>query len=139
MTESMQAWWSPVGAVWAGSALLAYALAWKPAGWAVARITKRWRTDLWKRELPLGLEGAGRLIGYLERAIVVTLVLYQAFGAIGFLVAAKSLLRFGELSTARDKVQTEYVLVGTLASLALALLLGIGVLEIRALFLRVST
>ena len=45
------------------------------------------------------------------------------YGAIGFIVAAKSLLRFKETDTAK----TEYVLAGTLLSFGIATLCGLGV------------
>jgi hypothetical protein len=64
----------------------------------------------------------GRAIGVLERALAVTLVLIGQFGALGLIVAAKSLARFKALE---DREFAEYFLIGTLASLLLALLGGI--------------
>ena len=55
------------------------------------------------------------------------------FEAIGFLLAAKSIFRFGDLKEAKDRKLTEYVLIGTLLSFGIALLTGIlvkyGVLQ----------
>ena len=51
------------------------------------------------------------------------------YEAIGFLIAAKSILRFSEASKGDEK--SEYVLTGTLLSLAIALCLGILVLKIQ--------
>lgn len=65
----------------------------------------------------------GRIIGILERAIVLTLVLLAEFGALGFVVAAKALARFRGLD---DRDFAEYFLIGTLASLLHALATGIG-------------
>ena len=65
-----------------------------------------------------GLKNGGRLIGRLERALI---FLFMAIGypaGIGFLVTAKSILRFGE---ARERAVAEYVLIGTLMSFSLAL------------------
>ncbi|MCL6442886.1 MAG: DUF3307 domain-containing protein [Alicyclobacillus sp.] len=56
----------------------------------------------------------GKLIGYLERMIVVTLVCIGAYAAIPIIVAAKSLARFKELD---NKEWAEYFLVGTLSSI----------------------
>jgi len=67
------------------------------------------------------LPNAGRLIGGIERLLTYTLVLLGQFEAIGFLIAAKSILRFRENDTAK----TEYVLVGTLLSFAIAILVGL--------------
>ena len=71
---------------------------------------------------------SGKLIGYLERCLILIFVVLSQYEAIGFLIAAKSILRFGEASSGTEK--SEYVLAGTLLSLAFALLLGILVLKI---------
>lgn len=65
----------------------------------------------------------GRAIGVLERALALTLVLLGQFGALGLIVAAKSLAR---LKALEDRDFAEYFLIGTLASLLLALLVGVG-------------
>jgi hypothetical protein len=66
----------------------------------------------------------GRAIGVLERAMALTLVLLGQYGALGLVVAAKSLARFKALE---DREFAEYFLVGTLASLLLALVAGLAV------------
>jgi len=45
--------------------------------------------------------------------------------AIGFLIAAKSVFRFGDLSRAKDRKLTEYILIGTLLSFGFAILIGL--------------
>ena len=65
----------------------------------------------------------GRTIGALERALALTFVLLGQYGALGLLIAAKSLARFKALE---DREFAEYFLIGTLASLLLALLGGLG-------------
>lgn len=60
-----------------------------------------------------------------ERVLVLTLVLLDQLTAIGFLLAAKSVLRFGELRGAQDRKLTEYVLMGTLLSVSTAMVLGL--------------
>ena len=55
-------------------------------------------------------------------------VVMSQYEAIGFLIAAKSILRFNEASSGSEK--SEYVLTGTLLSLAIALALGIFTLKI---------
>lgn len=104
--------------------LAAYVLVLWPSGWVIAAITRGWRRKIDDALPNAGLPQAGRWIGYLERLIILTLVLHGAYSAIGFLVAAKSLLRFGQLRFDQNKLQTEYILVGTLLSFAAALLLG---------------
>jgi hypothetical protein len=40
---------------------------------------------------------------------------------LGLLLAAKSIFRFGDLTNAKDKNLTEYILIGTLLSFGLAI------------------
>lgn len=49
---------------------------------------------------------------------------------IGFLLAAKSIFRFGELTKAREVKITEYVMFGTLSSFAIVILLDAFVLHV---------
>jgi len=65
-----------------------------------------------------GLPGGGRLIGWGERGLVFVLFLTGAQTAIGFAIAAKSILRFGEISDSRHRRLAEYILIGTFASFA---------------------
>jgi hypothetical protein len=78
------------------------------------------------------LEKAGRIIGMTERILIFIFILIQQWEAIGFLLAAKSVFRFGELNTARDRRLTEYVLIGTLISFFTAIATGLLVLQIMA-------
>jgi hypothetical protein len=71
------------------------------------------------------LERAGRWIGTIERTMTMVLVLLQQYTAIGFIIAAKSVLRYNDSKTGK----TEYVLIGTLLSFGIALLIGIGIKE----------
>ena len=66
----------------------------------------------------------GLTIGILERLIVMTLVVLDQYEAIGFLIAAKSLLRFADKE---PEVKSELVLIGTLLSFAIAMLVGLAV------------
>jgi hypothetical protein len=60
----------------------------------------------------------GLVIGVIERLLIVTLVLAHAEAAIGLVVAAKTLARFKQLD---DRSFAEYYLLGTLASVGIAL------------------
>lgn len=66
----------------------------------------------------------GRIIGVLERALALTLLLLDQYGALGLVIAAKALARFRALDS-RDFA--EYFLIGTLASLLHAVLVAMGV------------
>lgn len=65
----------------------------------------------------------GRAIGVLERALALTLIVLGQYAALGLVVAAKALARFRALE---DRDFAEYFLIGTLASLLLALLGGVA-------------
>ncbi|MBL1407685.1 DUF3307 domain-containing protein [Sphingobacterium sp. C459-1T] len=67
---------------------------------------------------------AGMLIGIMERLIIVLFIQVGFLSGIGFLLAAKSIFRFGDLKNAKDTKFTEYVLVGTLASFTVAIVVG---------------
>lgn len=74
--------------------------------------------------LSQGLPNAGKWIGYLERVLILTFIFTENVEGIGFLLAAKSVFRFGELSKAKDIKITEYVLIGTFLSFTIAILIG---------------
>lgn len=69
-----------------------------------------------------GLPEAGRMIGLLERALIFLMVMAGQPAGIGFLIAAKSVLRFDTAS--KDQKAGEYVIIGTLASFGWALLVS---------------
>jgi hypothetical protein len=66
---------------------------------------------------------AGRYIGALERTIVFILVVLQQYTALAFVLTAKSIARFNKI--AEDPVFAEKYLLGTLASILLAIVAGI--------------
>ena len=69
------------------------------------------------------LERAGRWIGTIERIMAVILVMLQQYTAIGFIITAKSVLRYNDSKIGK----AEYVLIGTLLSFSIALVIGIGI------------
>ncbi len=71
------------------------------------------------------LPQAGKYIGMLERLLVFIFIVLNQWAAIGWLIAAKSILRFSDLSRAKDRKLTEYVLIGTFLSFSLAILIGL--------------
>jgi hypothetical protein len=83
----------------------------------------KWEQEVKPQE---SLNAAGTYIGILERLLVFSFVVTNHWEGIGFLLAAKSIFRFGDLSNAKDRKLTEYVLVGTLMSFAIAI--GISLL-----------
>jgi len=67
---------------------------------------------------------AGRIIGILERMLILFFVLVDQFTAIAFIIAAKGIARFKELD---QREFAEYVLIGTLLSTTLAIVVGVVV------------
>lgn len=63
----------------------------------------------------------GRIIGYLERIISLVLFLADLPAIVGFLITAKSILRYAEIKNEDDKVMVEYVLIRTLLSFTIGI------------------
>lgn len=66
-----------------------------------------------------GLRLGGQQIGLLERGLIFLFLLTHHPIGVGFLVGAKSILRFG--TATRDQRTAEYVIIGTLASFGWAI------------------
>lgn len=71
------------------------------------------------------LKNAGKYIGILERLLVFGFIVLNQWASIGLLIAAKSVLRFNDLSRSKDRKLTEYILIGTLLSFSLALIVSL--------------
>jgi hypothetical protein len=73
-----------------------------------------------------GLPRAGRAVGRLERALIFVFVLNGQPEAVGFVVAAKTIFRIGDLSRRDERAHAEYIMVGTLRSFVYALLVALA-------------
>ncbi|WPV67146.1 DUF3307 domain-containing protein [Chitinophaga sp. LS1] len=71
------------------------------------------------------LKNAGEWIGFLERLMILIFILLGKWEGVGFLLAAKSVFRFGDLKEPRETKLTEYVVIGTFLSFFIAILTGI--------------
>lgn len=100
----------------------------KPTSVIIKNIISIWTPEN-RNETDDSLQNAGNYIGILERLFVFCFILTAHFEAIGFMLAAKSIFRFGDLKEAKDRKLTEYVLIGTLLSFGIALLVGLLVLK----------
>jgi hypothetical protein len=100
-----------------------------PASIIMQKVMSRWGDEI-DQEQDGSLPGAGKYIGMLERLFVYIAILTGALQVIGFLLAAKSVFRFGDLTRSKDRKLTEYILVGTLLSFLLAIVTGL--LTVRA-------
>jgi hypothetical protein len=100
--------------------LTAFVFLTMPAGIFIGQLTKRWREKIKDAE---GLADAGKWIGICERIIILIFVLLNQYAAIGLLVAAKGIIRFNEKDRPEEK--TEYLVIGTLISMGLAIATGL--------------
>lgn len=69
-----------------------------------------------------GFENGGKVIGQLERALIFLFVVTGQPAGVGFLVTAKSVFRFGELKDLQNRMEAEYIIIGTLMSFGWGLL-----------------
>lgn len=101
---------------------------------AVSGIVMRELMSTWSKALKdsneKSLNHAGKYIGMLERIFVFTFVITGNWEGIGFLLAAKSVFRFGDLRESKDRKLTEYILIGTLLSFGIAIATGMVVLKL---------
>lgn len=98
----------------------AYLLILKPSSLLMSQLLAPFRPDDEHEALPK----AGEMIGYLERFLIVTFILCNEWSGIGFLLAAKSVFRFGDLAKSNQVKMTEYVILGTLLSTTIAIVVG---------------
>jgi hypothetical protein len=98
-----------------------------PLSFLLYYATQRWRISVeqgeWRTNNSLG--EAGKWIGIFERLLVYTFVISNHFDGIGFLIAAKSVLRFNDIKGSEARKETEYVLIGTLMSFASSIIIGL--------------
>lgn len=102
---------------------MAYILMLKPSSILLSMFLSKWTPASTNTQ---SLTNAGQWIGYIERGLILTFVLVGSLEAVGFLLASKSVFRFGELNKAKEIRTTEYVLIGTFASFTLAIITGIA-------------
>jgi len=119
----------PASLEWSNKYLIisiAYILISLPTGVLISYLTDSWQKKLGET-LDESLPNAGTWIGIIERILILTFTLIQAWAPIGFLLAAKSVFRFGDLKESKDQKKTEYILIGTLISFAFAIFTGLVV------------
>ncbi len=106
-----------------------------PVSFLVGILTRPWREELSKLapDADDNLANAGRWIGMSERLLIFVFVIVNQYSAIGFLIAAKSLLRYNDkaidsgIPPAYISKKSEYVLVGTLMSYTCAIAVALAV------------
>ncbi|HGM5284007.1 TPA: DUF3307 domain-containing protein [Serratia liquefaciens] len=131
LTPNAQGLLSALGAAiagWqAGLIVVTYLVIYMPMGVLIGQLLAHWAPQMppSAKADNDSLLRAGKQIGYLERTLILTFVLIGQIPAVGFLLAAKSIFRFGDLRQSDDKMRTEYVLLGTLFSFTLTIMLGL--------------
>ncbi|MDP3450803.1 MAG: DUF3307 domain-containing protein [Anaerolineaceae bacterium] len=78
-----------------------------------------------KKEPVEGLKEGGKMIGWLERLLIFVFVLTGQYAGVGFLIAAKSVFRFGELKESENRKEAEYIIIGTFISFLFGLAVSI--------------
>lgn len=123
--------WSFIGDTWQRLSsdlhiwvlLTAFVFVTFPAGILIGQLTSRWSEKI--DDPGNSLANAGKWIGIIERVIVLVLVLQGQWTVMGLLVTAKGIIRFSEKD--RQEAKTEYLVIGTLLSIGLAMLTGLAV------------
>lgn len=96
----------------------------RAGGFAVGKLMEPFASGAPKKSLPKG----GKMIGVLERGLIFLMFIAGQPAGIGFLIAAKSVLRF---DAASKNEKAEYVIIGTLASFSWAIAIAILTLAIN--------
>ncbi len=92
-----------------------------PVGIIIDKCMAGWA---FKEDSAVSLPKAGKIIGIIERLLVLIFILLNHWEAIGFLITAKSVFRFNDLKASNRKL-TEYMLIGTLLSFGMAIATGV--------------
>lgn len=101
----------------------------KPAAIVIKILISGWADETTEKG---ALPNAGMYIGMLERLFVFGFMASGYWEGIGFLLAAKSVFRFGDLNKTKDRNLTEYILIGTLLSFGMAILTGMIYLYLKS-------
>lgn len=102
----------------------------RPTSFFISHAMSHWNDRITAdEEAQKSLPNAGQFIGIIERLLIFAFIVIGQWGAIGFLMAAKSIFRFGDLTRARDRRLTEYILIGTFLSFGIAI--GAGIMYTR--------
>lgn len=112
----------------------------KPASLITKFVISKWTPDTSTNssaaaaEVIESLKNAGEWIGFLERLLILIFILLGKWEGVGFLLAAKSVFRFGDLKEPKETKLTEYVVIGTFLSFFIAIITGIITSRLLALF-----
>lgn len=99
--------------------ILAIAITMRPVSITIKKILYQYQPTTADAE-DVGHPGAGSLIGILERLIILVMLSQNQYGAIGFVLTAKSIARYNKI--AENPQFSEYYLLGTLLSMLLVII-----------------
>lgn len=105
-----------------------------PLAYIIGFFTSKWRNEV-EADVQLSkvsLSEAGKWIGMFERILVLTFVIFSHFEGIGFLIAAKSVLRFNDIKGQNVRKESEYILIGTLMSFSASIITGLIIVRLLA-------
>ncbi len=131
-TQQFQVFYTAISEIMAPSELwlllFMYLLLTIPSSVLIGKLTQKWSDEIDEeaKGISKGLKDAGKWIGIIERILIFTFIVINELSVIGFLIAAKSVFRFGDLKKSSEQKKTEYIIIGTFLSFALAI--GIGLL-----------
>ncbi len=109
----------------------AYLFVSRPLTIGMGLFLRPWQEELLKAKATedvgtvTGLTRSGEWIGNLERFFVLTCVLVNQYMLVGFLVLAKAMIRYGEVSSPAQRKRADYVILGTFGSIGLAVAVGV--------------
>ena len=110
--------------------ILCIAFLTKPTSIVMKTIVSKWNISKLTKD-NASLKDAGKYIGILERLLVFTFITAGQWEAVGFLLTAKSVFRFGDLTASKERKLTEYILIGTLLSFGIAILISLLYLNLK--------
>ncbi len=114
-------WWRPNAGRF-GVLLASYLLVVVAFGWANRLALQSLLPD--SDESQSGLARAGLYIGWLERFLMFSAVLIEAWSVLGLVLAAKSVFRFDSIRKRRE--HAEYFVIGTLLSVSEVVAVGLA-------------
>lgn len=102
------------------------ALVWV-SGISIQKLMNHWSKEIDDSENQ-SLVNAGKWIGILERLLIFAFIMVGHWEAVGFLITAKSVFRYGSIQNSTDRRLTEYILIGSLLSFGMAISISLLVI-----------
>ncbi|WP_339752169.1 DUF3307 domain-containing protein [uncultured Winogradskyella sp.] len=102
----------------------------KPTSILMKTIFSKWNISKLTKDNE-SLKDAGKYIGVLERLLVFIFIVVGHWEAVGFLITAKSVFRFGDLTATKERKLTEYILIGTFLSFGIAIVVSLIYINLK--------